>query len=75
MLLWVESKDYQAREDKFFQHKTVSDSKTQYNWQIDKFSSLLPQQQQQFRKLEVRCSHLKILQYNYEKVPSRVKNY
>ena len=37
--------------------------KTQDNWQIDKFSSLLPQQQwqqqQQFKELEARCSRLK----------------
>ena len=49
---------------KFFQQKTVTDTKTQDNWQIDKFSSLLPQQQQQwqqkqFKKLEARCSRLK----------------
>ena len=50
--------------NKFFQQKTVTDTKTQDNWQIDKFSSLLPQQkqqwqQQQFKKLEARCSRLK----------------
>ena len=44
----------------------LSDTKTQANWQIDKFSSLLPQQwqwqqqqQQQFKELEARCSRLK----------------
>ena len=46
-LCYFESqKDYQARDDKFFQQKTVTDTKTQDNRQIDKFSSLLPQQQQ-----------------------------
>ena len=55
-------KDYQARDDKFFQQKTVTHMKTQNNWQIDKFSSLLPQQQQhQFKKLGARCSRLKII--------------